>query len=301
MAEPSNAASRQAAGSIYDLGYRTYDGARLGRSYALTSLFWYSFLSIWGIGRSFWAKFFPFALATIMLLPSIVLLAFAALSPADFEIVRPEEYFELISIVPILFCAVAAPDLIGRDQRQRTLSLYFSRALSRLDYIAAKVGAFILSLFLVLVLPQLLVQVGNAVADESVTGYLGDNADLYPPIFFSSFVVAVFMATFALAIAVQASRRAFSTVSVVIAFVILAIMGGLLMETLSGDAHRYAILLSPINTLVGMTYWAFGAAPTDGSPLEEANLDGVVYLATTLTVTAIATVVILRRILRMNV
>src|SRR5688572_14166348 len=83
MAESSNAAQRQAAGSIYDLGYRSYEGRRLGRSYAFTSLFMYSFLSVWGIGRSFWAKFFPFALAVIVMLPSIILLAIAALLPAE--------------------------------------------------------------------------------------------------------------------------------------------------------------------------------------------------------------------------
>ena len=299
MAESSPA--RQAAGSIYDLGYRGYEGPRLGRSYAFTSLFWYSFVSVWGIGRSFWAKFFPFALGGIMMLPAFAILAFAALAPADFEIVQPQEYFELISIVPILFCAISAPELIGRDQRQRTLSLYFSRALSRIDYVAAKVGALSLSLFLVLVFPQVLVQLGNAVADESLTGYLGDNLDLYPPIIFSSLVVAIFMSTLSLALAIQTSRRAFSTVAVIAAFIVLAVIATVFTETLDGDAGRYAILLSPIDTLAGMTYWAFGAAVPDDSALERADLEGIIYLLAVVVVSGVATAVILRRILRMNV
>jgi ABC-2 type transport system permease protein len=299
MAESSPA--RQASGSIYDLGYRSYDGPRLGRSYAFTSLFWYSFVSIWGIGRSFWAKFFPFALFVIAMVPAIILLAIAALVPAEFEVAQPEEYYGFVAIVLALFCAIAAPELIGRDQRQRTLALYFSRALSRLDYAAAKLGALILSLFLVLVIPQIILQVGNAVAADSLTDYIEDNLDIYPPVFLSSLLVALFMGTFSMAIAIQTSRRAFSTGSIIASFVILSAIASIFVATLDGDAGRYAILLSPVDTLEGMTFWIFGAEPPLDTAVEEADLDGFVYLATILTATAVATGVVLRRILRMNV
>ncbi|HLQ49004.1 MAG TPA: ABC transporter permease, partial [Candidatus Dormibacteraeota bacterium] len=38
-------------GSIYDIGYRRYEGPRLGRAHAIRSLFFHSLRSTFGIGR----------------------------------------------------------------------------------------------------------------------------------------------------------------------------------------------------------------------------------------------------------
>jgi hypothetical protein len=104
-----------------------------------------------------------------------------------------------------------------------------------------------------------------------------------------------------MAMAIQTSRRPFATGTIIAAFVILAAMANIFVTTLDGDAGRYAILLSPVDTLEGMTFWIFGAEPPLDSPMEEADLNGFVYLATICVVTAVATGVVLRRILRMNV
>jgi hypothetical protein len=114
-------------------------------------------------------------------------------------------------------------------------------------------------------------------------------------------LVALFMGTFAMAIAIQTPRRAFGTGAIVAAFVILSAIASIFVATVEGDGGRYAILLSPVDTLEGMTYWIFGAEPPLESVMDDANLNGFVYLATILAVTVIATGVVLRRILRMNV
>jgi ABC-2 type transport system permease protein len=294
--ERSGAASAGLRTSIYDLGYRRYDGPRLGRRYAVASLFVYSLWSIFGLGRSVWAKVFPFGLAAIALLPALILLGVAALAPEEFELAQPEDYYGFISIVLALFCAVAAPELIGRDQRHHTLTLYFSRALSRLDYAVSKLAALVAALFLVLVIPQVLLLLGNAVAGESLTGYLGDNLDLALPIVASSLLVAVFMAALSLTVAVQATRRAFSTGAVIAAFVIPTAIGGILFETLTGEARRYSLLISPLDLLEGAVRWIFSAAPETGSQLQEANLEPVFYLVVTLACTLVALALLYRRL-----
>jgi ABC-2 type transport system permease protein len=162
-------------GNIYDLGYRGYDGERLGRSYAIVSLYLYSLRAIFGLGRSAWAKVFPFGLAAIALIPASVQLAIAAIAPADLELIKPESYFEFVQVIVALFCAVSAPEIIGRDQRHHTLPLYFSRSLSRADYVSSKLAALATALFAVLALPQFLLLTGNALADEDLVGYIGDN------------------------------------------------------------------------------------------------------------------------------
>ena len=297
----SEASRLQPAGSIYDLGYHGYDGVRLGRRYAFMALFTYSLLSIWGIGRSWLAKLFPWGLAVIALVPAVIILAVAALAPAEFEIARPEEYYGFVAIVLALICAVAAPDLIGRDQRNHTLALYFSRALDRIDYASAKLAALVLSLFLVLCIPQVFLQLGNAVATDNLTEYLKDNVDVIPPVIATSALVAVFMASLTLAISINTSRRAFATGAVIAAFVILTAMGGILVNTLDGGAQQFSLLISPIGLLEGVVYWVFGVEPLADSELRKADLPGGYYVVAAVVYTAICLAVLYRRILRMSV
>ena len=297
----SEASRPPAAGSIFDLGYRNYEGERLGRRYAFTALFVYTMLSIWGIGRSWVAKLFTWGLAVIALLPAVVILAVAALAPEEFEVAKPEDYFGFVSIVLALICAVTAPDLIGRDQRHHTLSLYFSRALNRIDYASAKLGALIISLFLVLCIPQVFLQLGNAVATDDLTGYLEGNLDVIPPVIASSAVVGVFMASMTLAISIFTSRRAFATGAVIAAFVILTVIGGILVQTLEGEARQYSLLISPLPILEGTVYWVFSVESPADSDVARAGLAGGYYLLAALAYTAVCLVILYRRILRMNV
>jgi ABC-2 type transport system permease protein len=297
----SEASPASPTGNIYDLGYRGYDGPRFGRRYAFMALFTYSLLSIWGIGRSWLAKLFPWGLAVIAAVPAFAQLAIAAIAPAEFDFVRPEEYYGFVSIVLALFCAVAAPDLIGRDQRNRTLALYFSRALDRLDYGLAKLAALIVSLFLVLSVPQVLLELGNGVAREDLVAYFQDNVDIIPPIIASSALIAVFMASLTLAISIHAVRRAFATGAVIASFVILTSVGGILVNTIEGAAQQYAILISVLDIQEGLVYWLFSADVSPGSDLAIAGLDGVYYLIAVLAYTAVCLGVLYRRITRMSV
>ena len=149
-------ATTPAAGSIYDLGYRGYDGDAPGPELRLyVAVHRTRLRAIFGLGRSIWARF--------SLRPGGHRAAAVdhpardrRSAPAEFEFIAPEEILRLHAIVLALFCAVAAPELIGRDQRQRTLALYFSRALSRLDYAGARSAHWCSRSFLVLVMPQIL-------------------------------------------------------------------------------------------------------------------------------------------------
>lgn len=300
-ADSTGALPRQPSASIYDLGYRRYGGMRRGRRYAVLSLFTYSFWAIWGIGRSWLAKLFPMGLFVIAMVPALAVLTFAALAPEDVDIARPEEFFGFVAIVMALFCAVAAPELVGRDERRHTLALYFSRALSRADYVAAKLAALALSLFLLLFVPQIVSQAGNAVAASALARYLRDNADLLPPIAASSAVAAAFMAAVSLAVAMQTSRRSLATGAVIAIFVIPSAIGNIFVETLSGEAQKYSLLISPIDLLQGAVYWIFGAGYQAESSLSKAGLNGASYFAAAVVYTLLAVGFIYRGIRRINV
>jgi len=61
------------AGNIYDLGYRRYEGARLGRAHAVRSLVFHSFRTTFGIGRSGRAKAAPITFGAIATLPAVII------------------------------------------------------------------------------------------------------------------------------------------------------------------------------------------------------------------------------------
>jgi ABC-2 type transport system permease protein len=122
--------------SIYDLGYRHYEGQRVGRRGTLRTLHVHSLRTAFGLGRRTSSKVFPFGLAVIAFVPAIIQLGVGAIVSGlehDIEVFKNEDYFTYVRVILVLFCAVVAPELVGRDQRTRTLSLYFSRAVSPLD------------------------------------------------------------------------------------------------------------------------------------------------------------------------
>jgi ABC-2 type transport system permease protein len=287
--------------SIYDLGYRPYDGPRLGRRHAIYALYVYSLGAVFGIGRSLLSKAFPIGLAILAQIPALVQLAIAALVPPELEYVAPEDYFGFVQVVLILFCAVVAPEIIGRDQRNRTLPLYFSRALSRVDYVSAKWLALAVALVGVLMLPQLILILGQAVANTDLLGYLGDNLDLLPPILASSAMVACYMAAVALAIASQTSKRAIATGAVLAYFVIFSALGSILVETTTEEIGRFVVLVSPANVLEGSVHWIFSSAPPEGSDVAKVDLADGFYFVAAVGYALAALAVLYRRFLRLAV
>ena len=65
-------AQHQPGGVIHDLGYRGYDGPRLGRVQIVKALTWHSFRSAFGIGRGVKGKIVPVLTFIAMCLPALV-------------------------------------------------------------------------------------------------------------------------------------------------------------------------------------------------------------------------------------
>ena len=60
------------AGVIHDLGYRSYEGVRYGRSRIVAALAWHSFRSAFGFGRGAKAKILPAIAIVVLLLPAVI-------------------------------------------------------------------------------------------------------------------------------------------------------------------------------------------------------------------------------------
>ena len=292
-------------GEIYDLGYRNYDGARLGRRYAVRSLFILSLRNVFGLGRSPLPRVLAFGLVFLAFVPAIgVLIAGAVVGPGDFEILEPHDYYASIQVVMILFIAAMASDLVGNDRKNNTLALYFSRPIKRDDYALAKLLALATSLLALTLLPLLLAFVGNWLGARDSTKWFTDNVSDLIPIILSALLVSSLLASIGVVIASYTTRRAFALISVIGAFLVSFVATSVLIGLLSVAWARVVILLSPIYVSRGLTLVLFGEVPAvspDSATAEPedqiafADLPSWVWVAAILAQTTIATLLAVRR------
>lgn len=293
--------SESRAGNIFDLGYRRYDGERLGRRYSFVTLYISSLKSTFGIGRGGRAKIIPMGLAIVVFIPAAIQLGIATIANDIIDFIEPADYYEFVSIILALFIAAIAPELVCRDQRNHTLSLYFSRPLLRSDYAAAKVLAATSALLVLTLGPQTVLFIGNAFAGNDVAGYLSDEADTILPIVVSALILSLYFSTIALLLAAQTHRRAIASGAIIAAFVVLGAVAGISIENGDGDGLvGLLVLISPIDAMAGLTDWIFDVQPEPESTLDLANVDGWVYLVGVTVTTVVAAVLLWRRYQRIN-
>ena len=295
-------------GSIYDLGYQSYTGARLGRQSVVRALFAQSLRACFGIGRGGRAKVAPFTLAGLAMLPAILAVGVAAIvaqaGPAGGQLeeaspIRYETYYGIVGIFLMLFCAAQAPELFGRDQRYAVLPLYFSRVLTRSDYALAKVGGLMVALLLVTLSPYLLLFIGRVfVAPDPATG-IADEISAVPRFVLQSLLAAGLLGGIASLIAAWTPRRAYATAGIIAVFIIPPIIVALLVSGMfSNDTlARVVILFSPGDILDGANAAIFEHVVVE-SAIAKVDLPGWLYVAAALVGIAGTVGLTLRRYLR---
>ncbi len=282
------------AGAIYDLGYRRYGGARLGRGHAIVSLYVHGLRSAFGLGRRTRAKIFPIGLIIFAIIPAFLQVAFGALTSEDIEVFRAEDYYGYINLALAVFAAVAAPELLGRDQRHRTLPLYFSRAFSRHDYALARLAAMVTAMFALTLLPQALLFVGNALAVDDFGGYFRDEWRQVGPIVASGVLVSAFFAATAMALAATVQRSMYAIISILGLFIVLSFaLAPLLVNFVDNLAGRLGVFLSPFAVVDGFTRWLFGVEP--GELAATADFAGGSYFLWALALSVLGCAFVVRR------
>jgi len=244
-------------GSIYDLGYRGYDGPRLGRGFAVRSLFSHSLRSTYGLGRSTRAKLAPWLLLVLAILPAVSIIA-ALVLVARFggeisEIVganapiRYDAMFSILSGAAILslFCAAQAPELFGRDQRHGILSLYFSRALRRIDYTLARILGFVAALLVLLLLPQFVLFLGRVLLASDVVGAFEKDLPSVPPVLAQAVLAALLYGGLAMTVSAYTPRRAYAVAGIIALFTIPGIITDVLTNLGSSTVGDILALISP--------------------------------------------------------
>ena len=266
MATPPDVLAGSATGSIYDLGYRRYDGPRLGRRHAVEALFVFSLRAVFGLGRSGRAKIAPLVLGGLIALPAVFSVGVGALAggaAGEFNPITLEGYLPFAQTLLVFFVAAQAPELLVRDQRHRVLTLYFSRALERIDYVAAKYLALLTAVALVLGLPQVILLLGALFATPSLADGLSAVVPVLLPVVGRTVVVSALLAGIGLVASAFTVRRAFAAGAIIAVFLVLSGVVTVLVNRVGLDGPLALVALAdPFALMDAVSALLFGVEPT---------------------------------------
>jgi ABC-2 type transport system permease protein len=290
---PAGLESTAGAGVIHDLGYRHYEGPRLGRAGIIRALYWHSLRSAFGIGRGAKAKIVPILAFILMCLPAIVNAVAVAQQPGQPPVVDYDTYaYQLRTLVMLIFVAAQAPELVSRDLRSHVLPLYYSRPMRRLDYPLAKYLAFTAACLLLVEIPLIILYVGNLLSAGGGSAVWGQTKALIPGLGVGA-LWAVLLAAIGLFLASLTGRRAYATGMIAIYFFLTWILARILINIAQhgggpGPVHapgglaaasiplsaRLPGLISPFTVLDGVRQWLGGTNP---GPIPNPGGAGVAY------------------------
>ncbi len=293
-----------AGGSIYDLGYRGYEGARLGRRHAVRALLNHTVRVCYGIGRGGRAKLAPIVLGGIATVPAVIAIAFIALArqaggQAGEAIdaanpLRHDSYFGVMTPLVVLFCAAQVPEILGRDQRHNLLSLYFSRALRRVDYAVARYVGVVLALLVFLLLPQFIIFLGEVLSAPDIVVALREELELMPAIVGQAVLMATLLGALATTVSAFTPRRLYATIAIVVVLAVTPVVTAILAEVNNQTLLRILVLLSPGDVLDATNAFLFDTR-VESLPVNQADLPGPFFIIAAIVGAAACLVVLIRR------
>ena len=257
--------SADSTGVIHNIGYRAYQGTRLGRAEIVRALAWHSLRGAFGLGRGAKAKVLPVITFVVMCLPAVISAVAMAVSGQARQISYDTYLPSLRIFVLIVFIAAQAPELVSRDLRSHTLPLYFARPIKRIDYPAAKLAAFTAALLAMIEIPLLLLYLGSASQLHSGSAIWHETRALLAGLALGV-AWAVVLAGLGLLLASVSGRRAYATGAVAIFFLLTLTLATLLVQIAGQPGGggtglaKIAGLISPFTVLDGLREWLGGTS-----------------------------------------
>ncbi|WP_405592767.1 ABC transporter permease [Streptomyces sp. NBC_01190] len=264
---------------MHNIGYRKYDGPRLGRAYARRSLYSQSLRGAYGLGRSAKSKVLPMILLGVMCAPALIMVAVTVFTDMNKLPIEYTRYAVVLQAVITLFLASQAPQAVSRDLRFKTTPLYFSRPIERADYVAAKYAALTTALFLLTALPLLILYVGALLAKLS----FGTQTAGFAKGLLTVLLLSLLFAGIGLVIAAVTPRRGFGVAAIIAVFVITYGAVSAVQGVADAQENYHVIgwlgVFSPITLIDGFSSWFLGATSAFPHASGPPNaLAGAVYL-----------------------
>jgi ABC-2 type transport system permease protein len=244
-------------GEVYDRGYKHYEGERLGRKHAIGALIRYSIQRALGLKKRWTAKIVPIIIYVVALGTVAILIGIESFLPQS-ETMSYADFFIFIFLVEGLFVATTAPEMLCPDRRENVLTLYFSRAITRLDYVLAKLAATgILTLTVSFVPAALLWIFRQLLADKPLSAFK-DNVDQLGKIAVAGGLIALYLGAVGLAISSFTGRKAIAIPVIFVGYLVTeGLVNGFAYALRDQGWSDYLFFLSPGSTITNLVYTFF--------------------------------------------
>ena len=248
-------------GEIFDRGYQHYEGHRHGRGGSILALTRYSMSRAMGLKKSWTAKVIP-----IIVYISAALLAIIPIGIESFtgrQVMSYPQMFNILFLLIGVFVATIAPEMLCGDRRENVLSLYFSRAITRLDYVVAKLLATAVLTLTVSFLPPFVLWLGRALLADSPLHAFRDSASDLLRIAVAGVLIAFYLGAGGLMIASFTGRKAIAVAVTIVGFLVLETLANTLLQVVPERWQNLTILLSPSNTIAAFADQLFTGETAD--------------------------------------
>jgi ABC-2 type transport system permease protein len=267
------------SGTVFDIGYRNYDGVREGRGRARKAVFKDGVRAALGFGRGGKAKVLPFVFIGLLIAIAAIM---ALVAGAAERMVGPGaterldlpthgDFYGIASMILFIFAAVVGPELLCRDRREGVIHLYLVRPLTGTDYVVSRFLAFFAVMTVTAWLPQVVLLLGLAGGDPLPGQYLRDHWLDIPRFLAAGLAMAAYATTLALLTASFTTRRAYASVFLVGLIVITMPFTTGLAEEVGGTAGRWISMFNLTNIPLHVNDLIFGAPTemTENAPARE--------------------------------
>lgn len=169
----------------------------------------------------------------------------------------------------VLVMGIAAPSLIANDVRSRAFLIYFSRPITRLEYILGKMGTMVFYLLMITTLPAILLYLAGVALSPDIS-VVFKTWDLPLRILAASAMLILPTTSVALMFSSMTTESRYAGFAWFALWILGYVMFGIVMAystVLTGGVivdPGWRALLSPYHTLGFVQAWAFGLeAETD--------------------------------------
>ncbi|MEW1895521.1 ABC transporter permease subunit [Streptomyces albidoflavus] len=280
---------------IHNIGYRKYDGPRLGRSHAQRALYSQSLRGAYGLGRSAKSKVLPMLLFAVMCLPAAIMVAVTVTAGLKTLPVDYTRYAVVMQAVIGLYVASQAPQSVSRDLRFKTVPLYFSRPVERVDYVLAKYAAMASALFLLTAVPLLVLYAGALLAELD----FADQTAGFGQGMVSVALLSLLFAGIGLVVSAVTPRRGFGIAAVIAVFTItygaVSTVQAIAFQQGNTEAVGWIGLFSPITLIDGVQTAFLGATSAYPGGAGPSTAGGAVHLLVVLGLIAGCYALLMRR------
>ncbi len=281
---------------IHDIGFRHYDGPRLGRGWAFRSLMIETLRGAYGLGRPPKVKAMPWILTGIMALVALILVAITIVTKAPEPLLPYTQLAISEWLLVALFVAGRAPYAISRDMRDGVMPLYLSRPIVRSDYALAKFLGLTSAVFLFIAGPLVLMLAGSLLAKmppwHEIWTWLGA--------LLMAALLSIVLTAISMAFAAYTRRRGFGVAAIMASLVLAFGFTSILINVMSIQGHAaggaYFAILNPFLLIDGLGASWLGVTSFLQDVRPEGLGGGTIFTLALVAIVAAALGILMRRL-----